>query len=266
MLNVLRQLMARHTAFVLICAVLLAGFQFLICGLVSTVDITGVLEQMKKSAPPFMQSMLGEEFFGTLTSRGMLAFAWSHPITLAMGAAIAIVLAAHGIAGEIESGTMELLLSQPLSRLSYLAAHSIFALSSLMVLSLGGIAGTIGGQNYYELRMFETGALLELSLNYFLLQCAWFGVTLVFSVFGREGGSVARAAFLLALLSYIIQVIGRLLPAASFVLPYSLYNYYSPQAILVELSPVGGSLAVLFVVFVTSLGFVAWKFQRRDIP
>lgn len=266
MLNLFVQLARRHGLFVAVCTLLLAGFELMICALVATVDITGVLEQLMKSAPPFMQSMLGKEFFGALTTRGMVAFGWNHPIALAPGAAIAIVLAARAIAGEIENGAMELVLSQPLPRRAYLVTHWAFAVASLLVLSLGGMCGTIAGQHLYNVPMFDSNALLKVAINFFLLQCAWFGVTSVFSVFGREGGRVAGAVFLLALLAYIISVIGRLLASVAFLLPYSLYDYYSPQGILIEFQPVGVSFSVLFAVSVVCLGFVAWRFEKRDIP
>jgi len=266
MLNLFRRLAARHAVFVIVCALIFAAFEFLICALVSTIDIGAALKELRKSAPPFMQSMLGEEFFGNLTSRGMLAFGWNHPMAVALGAAIAIVLASRAVAGEIEIGAMELVLSQPLSRMKYLGSHVAFALAALSALSLGGAAGTTAGQSFYSLRVFESSALLKLSMNYFLLQCAWFSLTLVFSVFGREGGRVSGAAFLIALLSYIIQVIGKLLPAATFLLPYSLYNYYSPQAILIESKSEASSFSVLFVFSAVCLGFAAWRFQRRNIP
>ena len=266
MFNLFRRLAARHAVFVFICTLIFSAFEFLICALVATIDIGAALNELKKSAPPFMQSMLGEEYFGNLTSRGMLAFGWNHPIAVALGGAIAIVLASRAIAGEIESGAMELVLSQPLSRMKYLISHFAFAAAALLLLSLGGVTGTMAGQNFYGLRVFESSALLKLSMNYFLLQCSWFSLTLAFSVFGREGGRVSGAAFLLALLSYIAQVIGRLLPSAAFVLPYSLYSYYSPQAILVESKSGAGSFSVLFAFSAICLGFAMWRFERRDIP
>jgi ABC-type transport system involved in multi-copper enzyme maturation permease subunit len=265
-LNLLRRLTARHALFLAVSIILLGGFEYLICALVSTVDISGAAGQIIKSLPPSLRSMLGEEFLGGLTTRGILAFGWNHPIALALGAAIAIVLATRGIAGEIENGAMELMLSQPLSRMNYFAAHVGFALLALATLSLSGWLGTAIGQHVFDLNAFAPGNLFRLVVNFFLLQSAWLGITLLLSVFGRERGRVAGAAFFLALISYLVQVIGRLWPAAAFLLPFSLYTYYSPPALLVESRPVGKSLVILFSAIAVSLGSAAWRFQRRDIP
>lgn len=266
MRNLLQRLAARHAFFLLFSLVLLGGFEFLMCALVSTVNVSGAIEELMKSVPPFMRSMVGDKFFAGLTTRGILAFGWNHPVAQALGTAVAIVLAARAFAGEIESGVMELLLSQPVSRMSYFIAQISFAMLALAVLTLAGVVGTIIGQKFFELEMFETGSLLKLGFNFFLLQSSWFGLTLVFSVFGRESGRVASAAFLLALSSYLVQAIGTLWPAAAFLLPYSLYTYYSPQAILVENTLAGKSMTILFSVFVVCIGLAAWRFQRRDIP
>ncbi len=266
MFNLLRWLAARHAVFVFTCAILLAAFEFLICALVATIDIGAALTELKKSAPPFMRSMLGEEFFGSLTSRGLVAFGWNHPIAQALGGAIAIVLASRAIAGEIENGALELVLSQPLSRMKYFVSQSTFAVAALALLGICGAAGTLAGQHFYELRVFESSSLMKVFVNYFLLQSSWFALTLAFSVFGREGGRVSGAVFLLALFSYIVSVIGRLLPSAAFLLPFSLYSYYSPQAILIESKSGMASFFVLFTLSVLCLGVAAWRFQRRDIP
>jgi hypothetical protein len=93
MLNLLRRLAARHAAFLLICSVLLGLFELLMCAIVSTMNLSGAFNELMKSAPAFLRSMIGEEFLGGLTTRGILAFGWNHPIAQALGTAVAIVLA-----------------------------------------------------------------------------------------------------------------------------------------------------------------------------
>jgi len=264
--NLLRGLVSRHALFIALCLLLLGGFEFLICGLVATVDVSGILKEVTKAAPALLQGLLTEQVFYGMTTRGILAFGWNHPMALALGAAVAIVLAARAVAGEIENGTMELLLSQPIARQSYLFAHILFALLCLAVLSCFGALGTYLGQKYYGLALFESRPLRQLALNFFLLNAAWYGVALVLSVFARESGRVTGAAFLLALLSYVVQMLGKMWPAAGLLLPYSIYNYYAPAEILIQEASTAKALAVLGSVLVCSLGFSLWRFQRRDIP
>ena len=133
-------------------------------------------------------------------------------------------------------------------------------------MSLGGLAGTIFGQRFFQIDALGLGCLFKLGVNFFLLQCAWYGISLVFSTLGREAGRVATASFLVALSSYILNVIGKLWSKAAFLLPYALHTYYSPRETLVGNTLEGKSVVVLCAVFFICIGFAVWRFRRRDIP
>ena len=195
----------------------------------------GAVEELFKSLPPFVQ-------------------------------AAAIVLAAWAVAGEIEDGVLELVLSQPVSRAEYLGAHVLFGLGTLAGLSLAGCAGTALGSVAFGVKLGGAGGLLRLAGMFFLLQAAWFGVTLAVSAFGREGGRAAGIGFLLALVSYLGQAVGKLLPSASFILTYCLHDYYEPRAIPLAGAVAGKSLALLLGVAAAGLAVAFARFLRRDIP
>src|SRR5258708_1646118 len=161
---------------------------------------------------------------------------------------------------------MELVLSQPLSRTRYFAAHTIFALTSLSAIGLAGFGGTILGEWLYGLNVFEFQSAMKLAANYILLQSVWFAMTLLVSVHAREAGHASLTGFLLALISYVIQVIGRFWSAAAFLLPWSVYTYYSPQSLLVENHLALKSVVVLGGIFMLSIGIALWRFRQRDIP
>lgn len=265
-LNLFRRLVARHAGFVLTCGALLSLFQFLICAAISSIDVSEILESVLASFPPMLQSFLATQFFGGFTPRGLLAFGWNHPIAHAAGTAVAILLAARAIAGEIESGLLEMHLSQPLSRRAYLATCVLFSLAALALVTALGLAGTAAGQRFFGLERFGAAELGGMGLAFFALQAAWFGVTLALSAFGREGGRVASVAFVVALCSYFASAIGMLWERAAFVLPFSPHHRYSPQAILALGEPVARDLTVLAALAAAGLAIAAWKFTRRDLP
>ena len=266
MRNQLRSLVARHAGFVALSGLLLAAFQFLICAAVASVDVSGALEKLMESLPPMLQSVLSTTLFGGFSVHGLLAFGWNHPIAQAIGAAVAIVLAAGAVAGEAESGAIELLLSQPLSRGRYFAAQAGFAVGALALLSLAGLGGTLLGQRVFHVEPFSGPALVRLGADFLLLQCAWFGITLLFSAFGREGGRVASAGFLVALASYLVQVIAQLWERAAFLAPYTLQHYFRPQDILVKGEGIARPVGVLLAVTLVTTAAAWWRFRRRDLP
>jgi ABC-type transport system involved in multi-copper enzyme maturation permease subunit len=264
-LSLLQLVAVRRGPFLAICGLLLGLFQFLICAVVTSADVGGAIRALMASLPPVVRALLSSQF-GALSERDLLAFAWNHPIAHALGTAAAIVLASRAVAGEIETGAMELLLGQPISRHVYLATQVLFAILALAALVLAGTAGTVLGQRRFRLEGFGAGPMLGLALDYFLLQLAFFGITLAMSAIGREGGRVASAGFLVALVSYFAQAIGALWDDAAFVLPFTLHHYFSPRSILVEGAALVRPLATLGAVALAGLAIATWRFARRDFP
>jgi len=264
--HLFRHLGARQAPFLIACSLLFGLFQFLVCAAAGGANIGRVLEVVLSSLPPVFQNILTTQFPGGLTARGLLAFGWNHPVAHASGTAVAIVLASRAVAGEIETGAAELLLSQPLSRVTYFATYGIFALLALAGLSSSGLAGMMAGQAVFHIEPFPAGRMLALAVNYFLLQSTWFAIGLAFSASGREGGRIAGIGFLLALASYFAQAIGLLWSDAAFVLPWSLHHYFSPQGILLGTATPLRSFLTLLAVTSAGLGVAAWRFQRRDLP
>lgn len=265
-LNVLRLLWIRQRLFVLVMALLLLSFQFVLCTVVARANLGGVLEAIEASLPAFFQALLSSQFAAGLSERGMVAFGWNHPITHAMGTAVAIVLGARAVAGEIETGAAEMLLSQPLSRGVYLGAQVVFATLALAVVSLAGIAGTLFAQKVYGLNLFATVKLLQLAGLYGLLQLAWFAIVLAFSARGREAGRAAMIGFVLALVSYFVQLVGGLWSDVAFLVPWTLHHAFSPQAILLSGESPWHATLVLGGVILVGLGVAAAGFRRRDLP
>jgi beta-exotoxin I transport system permease protein len=266
MIPLVRHLLRRQGPFLAVNAFLLGLFQFLICTAVSATEIGAALETLFQSLPPLVHAAIATQFPAGLSESGLLAFGWNHPIAHALGLAVSIVLAARAVAGEIETGSLELLLSQPMSRAGYLGTHVLFGLLALGLLSLAGVAGTRLGQAVFHMEAFPPGRLLALTLNYFLLQAAWFGVTLAFSAFGREGDRVTRLGFLVAVGSYFAQAIGQLWSDAGIFLPWTLHYYFSPQGILIRGTSVVRPVVTLLAVTSASLGVAAWRFRGRDLP
>jgi len=265
MRNLFARLLARNRGFLLACALVLGWFEFLMCALVAELDLENVLTQLLAFVPPVMRGAIEQVMLGG-SVQGVLAFGWDHPIAHALLAAIAIALGARAVAGEIESGVLELVLAQPLRRSAYLGTHFAFALAALaFVLAAGGLGTTIG-QRLFAVHAFGAGRLLPLLLDLFLLQAAIFAVTLLASVWGREAGRVAVIGVLLAVVSYFINVIATFWPKAAFLEPWSLYGYYDPRSILVRGQVNATALVVLAAVTVGATSLSFWHFRRRDLP
>ncbi|HEX9109117.1 MAG TPA: ABC transporter permease subunit [Longimicrobiales bacterium] len=264
--NLLRRLVRRNRFFLVVCALSLGLFQMLICAAVSTLDVQAVGAQLLASLPPMMQAMFGQQMMMLFTPAGLIAFGWNHPITIALGAAVALATAARAVAGEVESGAIELLLAQPMGRGTYLATQLLFGCAALAFVALGGLVGSLAGQLIWQLPLFQPGAVLALGLGFWLVNAACYGFTFMLSAFGRETGRVAGLAFIAVLVSYLLQAVGRFWSRAAFLLPWSIFERYTPRTLLTSAHVPMDTLLVLGGVLLACVA-VAWlAFARRDLP
>jgi len=265
MLNIIRRLALQHRSFLLACGLLLFVFQVVVAAIIASLDLSRTLEGFLMFAPPAIRAIIEQTMPGGSTA-GVLAFTWNHPVTHALITAIAITFGARAIAGEIENGAIELILAQPLSRVNYLAAHVLFALMSMAFVVLVGLLGAVVGERAFGLEPFAWDRLLRLSGNLLLLQMSFYSLTLACSAFGREGGRVAVLAVLIAIVSYLDNVIATLWNKAAFMRPYSFHTYYDPREILVNGNLGTWPLAVLGVFTLAAIGVAFARFLTRDLP
>lgn len=266
MLNLLGRLFTRNLGLILVSALLLAGFQFLMCAIVATTDISGAMQQLMAFAPPVVQMAMSSMIAAGASDHAMLAFGWNHPITHALATALPIVVGARAIAGEVENGAVELLLAQPISRALYLTTQIVFALLCILLIGTVGVLATMAGQQVFGVAPFGLPKLGLLLLSFFLLQAAIFSIALLVSTFGREGGRAALIATMIALVSYMVAAVAALWPRVAYIGNYSLHHYFDPRARLVE-----GRLDLLSVLVLVGAAVIccaaasSW-FARRDLP
>ena len=73
---------------------------------------------------------------------GLVGFTFEEPIAYLMMAVFAIARGSDSISGEINRGTMEMMLSQPISRRQYLLGHSAVTIFGVAVIALSAFLGT----------------------------------------------------------------------------------------------------------------------------
>ena len=213
--------------------------------------------------PPQFAQFGGGDLFSL---SGSVALGFIHPIAVGLNLVFALGFAAAAVAGERQRGTLEVLLSRPLSRRRLVIALAIatgfFAAVTVAALVLGTLVGAaIAG------RVEELGPrnLPILWLNGWLLYGAIGAVSLAASVSTDRLTPAIGAALTFVLVSYFLQVIGDLWPDAAGLQPLSIFHYVDSQANLAGL-PVVSDYLVLLGVIVVALAYALIVFPRRDLP
>jgi ABC-2 type transport system permease protein len=188
-----------------------------------------------------------------------------HPISIALFGILSAGLTVGAISGERQRGTLELLLSRPLSRRTILATMMIEGWVGSALVSLAYIGGTILGAQI-------AGVTDQLAFEQ--LPILWAFGALFWGMFATIGiatsGSFDRTAPSMAItvsfimFNYIIEVIGSFWDVVE---PYqflSLFNHFSPVDLLN--GTVDSSAALLFgAVALIAAIWALYIFPRRDL-
>jgi ABC-type transport system involved in multi-copper enzyme maturation permease subunit len=242
-------------------------FQVLIISLVVEADLLGMIEQIYERMPPQMQLMLGEQFLTRLSAEGAIAFGYNYPLVLAMAILVAVLLPARHMAGETETGTLELLFTFPIQRSTVTLSLWLGSMSALMVVTIGCWAGTgLGLLLYPEARGIDAMTIVVAGISLWLLAVAVSSYTLLISSFESEGGKVTLCATGTTFVFYFINFAVVMWPTIDFLRPFTLFHYHQPQRLITDAADLWMSALVLGMVSLISGALSVRQVNRRDIP
>jgi putative exporter of polyketide antibiotics len=224
-----------------------------------------IFEQM-----PFVKSivtaLLGTEIGDRITARTMQAFLWVHPVVLALVWGHEITLCTRLPAGEIDRGTIDVLLSWPISRRKIYVGESIVWLASgVLVIFMGLIGHRFAAPTMPEEMRPELSRVAIVMLNLYFVYVAVGGIAFLVSGLSDRRGRAVAIVFALLLASFLLNFVAQYWDPAKQIAFLSVMEYYQPANILNGGQFPTGNLATLFAV-----GGVSWLagceiFARRDI-
>lgn len=284
--KVLRDL---RTGFLVVCLLLL-GFEFLWCKATEqTVFFMRELEQQmplqsfgnllfQKDSGKIFNRMIGGDSVTFGQGFDSLTVGYVHPLVLTILCVWAIGRAAGAIAGELDKGTMELLLAQPIARWRVIDSHLIVDMITIPLVCLCMWAGTLLGAYAYDLAALTANEIKPVDAWRFgralpsvgALLFALSGCTMFLSAAGRSRTRVLGLAVVLTLLQFLVNLIGQVWPAIEPLRPFTVFYYYQPQGIILG-APDAVWQTVRNVAVLGAVGFVGYAlalvvFSRRDLP
>jgi ABC-2 type transport system permease protein len=247
-----------------------------------------------------MQSIMGGENVQFNRPQDMLAVGYLHPVIQILLCIWAVGRASGAIAGEIEKGTMELLLAQPLKRSRVILAHLSIDIVVIPLLAIALWFGTMLGSaaagpfeiNASKFEMFSIALEIQATtlevhperflpsvLNVAGLLFAVSGLTMWLSAGSRSRNRVIGIAVLFLVVQILINIIGQIYTPFEPLRPFTLFYYYQPQLISLQgewlVTPgwllFGWKVQLPFVLVLIVIGSVgywrAWRrFEHRDLP
>lgn len=238
-----------------------------------------------------IQSIIGGDTIQLDRAMDVLSIGYVHPLMQFVFCIWAVGRAAGAIAGEIDRGTMELLLAQPLPRRRVILAHLCVDLVVIPALCLCLWAGNWLGYWLVGPIHVEAPDLPDLPfklpppdparlhtdplafgpalVTVAALMFAVSGVTMWMSAAGRFRWRVLGAAVFVFLLQFLVNLLGQMWPEAfAWARPLTIFYYYEPQQIILgqDVAAAARGTAVLFGVGIVGYALALRTFTRRDVP
>lgn len=202
----------------------------------------------------FLAALLGIDIEGEITAQLMQAFVWVHPTVLTLLWANETMFCTRFPAGEIDRGTIDVLLGLPVSRRAIYLCETIGWLAGGALMLGAGSIGYAIGSLAMPLENRPESALVGLILfNLFCLYIAVGGVAFLISSLSERRARAVFTVFAIVLASFLLNFLSQFWsPAQSFAF-LSVIEYYQPANILKT-----GSLASADIAVLLAVGGVAW--------
>jgi ABC-2 type transport system permease protein len=176
------------------------------------------------------------------------------------------------VAAEIERGTMDMILSRPVSRTSYLLAHVITTVFGYVMMVVVIVAGAKIGEMVHTV---DTSprliALARPALNVVGLGLATYGLTLMFSSFDIvrwRPNMIGSILTIGQLVGYAVANQPETADDSWYKLPgkLSVFSTFYPIEAFVKGEYLPRHMLILMTVFAIGLIVALWQFNRRDLP
>ena len=235
------------------------------------ISMNAFAEVLLRAIPEEWQRLSGVPFSEVATYAGRVALAFVDPV-IVLGATVwAITRGSDAVSGQLERGTMEMLLAQPVRRLAVFATQALAttagAAGLTAILTSGILIGITAGPWAGEVSIAR---YVPAALNVFGLMTCMAGLSACVSAFDAYRWRTIGIMCGFYVFSLLAKLIGRMSEVFSWVGYLSVFNVYEPQPLVAD--PEGEWLLLAqFDGVLLGIGALAYvigavAFVRRDLP
>jgi ABC-2 type transport system permease protein len=240
--------------------------QLAVCGIVHDNERVKAMLQYIDMLGPYIKAFIGGDAlqFGDIS--GLIAIGYQEPLVLLLYMLFAVGVPTALLAGEVQRGTMELILSRQTTKTQVYICAGAITVIGMFALVIVMFMGTVVSTNLYDFEQeIPLYNFFKLAVNGGILASAVGGIALLAAACFRRGMAVSlTVAFLVV--NYFIMIITQWWPQMKWLDPLTMFNYVDGAKIFSEPGWPAGDMCVLISILVVSavLGGVVW--WRRDLP
>jgi putative exporter of polyketide antibiotics len=213
-----------------------------------------------------MRAILGVDVADGVGPGFIMSMCWAHPGVLAITWAHTIITCTRVPAGEVDRGTIDVLLGLPVSRWQlYLTETVIWLAGGVVLIALALCGNTVGGLLAPPETRPEMGRIFIVLVNLLCMYAAIGAFALLMSALSDRRGRAITVVFVVVLVSFLLSFLAQFWAPAEKVAVLSVLQYYRPVFILRDGTWPMVDIAVLLGVsgaLWTAAGIV---FARRDL-
>jgi len=241
--------------------------QIVECGIAQDNERIRLMLDLFEKMPGFMKNVIGGEILEVGNITGFIAIGYQHPLVLTSYMIFAVCVPTGLLAGHVQSGTMELILSRSVTKNQVYVCTCILTLVGMLALVVLMFFGTVVGINVCSFdQEISLWPFFRAAIVCGLLSGSAAGVSLFAAASFHSRGKAVGLAMSFFIVSYFIDLIAEWWPRAEFLGPSSIFYYVDPSKILFGTTwPIRDMCVLGSILIVTVIaGGIIWN--RRDLP
>jgi len=256
------------------CCALLSTLMCLRVWFVSRIKIEHFLSMLADGLSLF-KNLLPVSIDDWISPLGRTVFTYEEPAVVLLLALWTVTRGSECIAGRLESGTMEMLMAQPVRRLTLITSHSLVSILGVGVLGLASLIGLTCG---LAVSKFDAppaiDSILPATINYLGYGAFLLGAATFISALARTRSQAVVLMIAFYIVEVAINLVARLAPEFGWLERFTILSAYEPTLLAVGLHRDAASHWPLFWQYnalLIGLGAAAWAtaaalFCHRDVP
>jgi ABC-2 type transport system permease protein len=238
---------------------------------------------LASALPEAWQRAWGVPFSQVATPAGRAALVYVHPLVVFSSVVWTVARGSDCVSGEISRGTMEMLLAQPVRRVSVYATQALVTIAGSALLAIAVWCGTAIGLGTSQLYKDVPATLyLPPAVNLFGLMVCLGGVSALVSSCDSQRWRTIGVIVAWYVVSTVLTVISHIADGWRWLGYASILSAYKPQNMVARSGEawsllfykngalaglgLGGQVLILFVIGITCYIAGAAIFNRREIP
>jgi beta-exotoxin I transport system permease protein len=250
---------------------LVAGMIFLIqiaiCGIAHDNELIKNLFTYIDGFPSFVKAAFGVEVLQQGGISTFIAFGYRHPLILLLFMLFAVGVPTRLLAGEVQQGEMELILSRSITKTQVYICASALTLVGMFALVLVMFFSTFIATRIYA---FEKAVPLYpffiMAMNGGVLASAVAAISLLAAASFRRRGTAVGLTTTYLVISYFVSIVAAWWSPMKLLGPLTPFWYVNNSRIFSNTSwPVSDMIVLAVILIVAAVaGGIIW--QRRDLP